>query len=178
MKRQNSGASAEGRSPPPPQSRFRKGRSGNPGGRPRGSVSLVGLTRKVALKVHTVPIDGKPCRLTTLELVILKAKAMAAAGQPGAARLINWLRSQTEWSEADLASGLFAIVPAQVTAEEFTAELEADNAGKREPGTFVDVEAEEFRKAVLGEASPFGEAIRAFHRKYGATPPDERRGAR
>ena len=85
---------------------------------------------------------------------------------------------QTEWSEADLESGLFAIVPAQVTAEEFTAEFEADNAGKREPGTFVDVEAEEFRKAVLGEASPLGEAIRAFHRKYGATPPDERRGAR
>jgi len=55
MIKENSGVSAEGRIPPPTKSQFRQGRSGNPGGRPKGSVSLSGLTRKVALKKHTVP---------------------------------------------------------------------------------------------------------------------------
>jgi hypothetical protein len=39
-----------------------------------------------------------------------------------------------------------------------------------EPGTFVDVRAEEFLKAARGEPSPLGEALLAFHKKYGAGP--------
>jgi Family of unknown function (DUF5681) len=170
MKKQNSGISAEGRTPPPAESRFRKGRSGYPAGRPRGSISLSGLTRKVALKRHIVPIGGKPRRLTTLELLILKLNGMAASGHPGAARLINWLRSQTGPSEVESAEGGFLLVPAPITPEEFAAAEEARNAGKLEPGTFVDVKTEEFLKAVCGEASPLGEALHSFHKKYGAGP--------
>ncbi len=170
MKKQNSGTSAEGRNPPPAEKRFRKGHSGNPAGRPKGSISLSGLTRKVARKKHSVLIDGKPSRLSMLELLILKVNALAASGQPGAASLINWLRSQIEPSEAESAQGAFALVPAPVTIEEFLAEEEARNAGKLEPGTFVDVKAEEFLKACRGEASPLGEALRSFHKKYGAGP--------
>ena len=171
MIKENSGVSAEGRIPPPTKSQFRQGRSGNPGGRPKGSVSLSGLTRKVALKKHAVPIEGKPCRVTLLELLILKTKAMAATGQPGAARQINWLRSQTGLSEPDSGKSYFAIAPAPVTTEEFTAEMEARDAGKREPGTFVEITTEEFLRACRGEASPLGEALRAFHTKYGAKRP-------
>lgn len=167
MKKQNNGVSAEGRIAPPAHGKFRKGRSGNPGGRPKGSVSLNGITRKVALKLHSVPIDGKPRKVTLLELLILKTKAMAASGQPGAARQINWLRSQTELSETDCREGAFAIGPAPVTPEEWTAQVEAENAGKREPGTFVDVKAEEFLKTCRGEPSVLGEALRAFYDKYG-----------
>jgi uncharacterized protein DUF5681 len=36
-----------------------------------------------------------------------------------------------------------------------------------EPGTEVNVEVEEFLKAVRGEPSPLGEALLAFHMKYG-----------
>ena len=75
MKNQNSGVSADGRKPPPPQSQFRKGQSGNRAGRPKGSVSLSAITRRVALKMHTVPIEGKPRKLTLLELLILKTKS-------------------------------------------------------------------------------------------------------
>ena len=170
MKKENSGISAEGRSPPPAEKRFRKGRSGNPAGRPKGSISLSGLTRKVALKRHSVRIEGKPRRLTTLELLVLKLNGMAASGHPGAARLINWLRSQTESSEAESAKGDFLLVPAPVTPEEFVAEMAALDAGKLEPGTFVDVKTEEFLKAARGEASPLGEALRSFHKKNGAGP--------
>ena len=167
MQKQNSGTSAEGRIPPPAESRFRKGRSGNPTGRRKGSVSLSRITRKVALKQHSVAIDGKPRRLTTLELLIFKLNGMAATGNPGAARLINWLRSQTEPSEASSGAKI-ALVAAPLTLEEFMAQEEVRNAGKLEPGTFVDVKAEEFLKAVRGEPSPLGEALESFHKKYGA----------
>src|ERR1700704_528396 len=170
MKKQNSGISAEGRSPPPAEKRFQKGCSGNPAGRPRGSISLSGITRKVALKKHTVQIEGKSRRITMLELLILKLKAMAATGQPGAASLMNRLRSQIESSDADSAEGGFLLVPAAVTPEEFVAEIQAQDAGKLEPGTFVDVRGEEFLKACRGETSELGEAIRSFHKKYGAGP--------
>ena len=170
MQKQHSGISAEGRTPPPAESWFRKGRSGNPAGRPKGSISLHAITRKVALKKHSVRIPGKPRRINMLELLILKLNAMAASGHPGAASLINWLRSQTEPSELDSAGGGFALVPETLTTEEFIAEEEARNVGKLEPGTFVDVKAEEFMKAVRGEPSPLGEALLAFHKKYGAGP--------
>ena len=124
----------------------------------------------MALKKHSVRIEGKPRRITTLKLLILKLNALAASGHPGAATLINWLRSQTEPSELDSAEGGFALVPESLTTEEFIAREEARNVGKLEPGTFVDVRAEEFLKAVRGEPSPLGEALRAFHKKYGAGP--------
>ena len=111
MEKPGSGTSAEGRTPPPPEKRFPKGRSGNPAGRPKGAISLSLLTRKVALKKHRVPIDGKTRRITLLELLIFKARAMAAGGHPGAAAQINWLRAQIAQSDADLAIGGFTFGP-------------------------------------------------------------------
>jgi hypothetical protein len=171
MKKQSSGILAEGRIPPPAEKRFLKGRSGNLAGRPKGSIGRSRITRKVMRKKHSVHVQGKLRRLTTLELLILKAQAMAASGHPGAASLINWLRSEIEPPELDSAEGGFALVPAAVTPEEFEAQAAAGNAGKLEPGTFVDVKSEEYMKAVRGEPSPLGEALRAFNKKYGAGPP-------
>ena len=168
MNKPGSGTSAEGRTPPPAEKRFPKGRSGNPAGRPKGAISLNRLTRKVALKTHRVPIHGKMRRTTLLELLILKAQAMAAGGHPGAAAQINWLRAQTAQSDTDIEIGGFLLAPAPLTPEEFMAKEEARNAGKVEPGTEIDVESEEFLKAARGEPSPLGEALQAFHQKYGA----------
>ena len=64
--------------------------------------------------------------------------------------------------------GGFLLVPESLTVEEFMAEVEARNAEAVEPGTEVNVEVEEFLKAVRGESSALGEALIAFHRKYGA----------
>ncbi len=171
MKNQDSSISGEGRKPPPPEKQFKKGRSGNPAGRPKGSISLEGLTRKVAHKKHKVSIDGRYRRLTTFELLIEKTKAMAANGHSGAAALLAWLRSQIEPSTTEIAQGGFLIVPGPVTPEEFIAELQLWNAGKVEPGTEINIEHEECIKATRGEASPLGEALRSFHKKYGAGPP-------
>ena len=63
--------------------------------------------------------------------------------------------------------GGYLIVPAPPSSpEEFLAEEEERNKDKVEPGTEVNVEAEEFAKAVRGEPSRLGKALLAFHCKY------------
>ena len=71
-----------GRKPPPVEHQFLKGTSGNKKGRPKGSVDLKKLTRKVALKKHAVKVDGKIVRKTLLQLVIESTAREAAAGVP------------------------------------------------------------------------------------------------
>ena len=164
MKTKSNSASAEGRLPPPEEYRIPKGKSGNYKGRPRGSVSLVALTRKVANTKHRAVIDGAPQRRSLLELVILKIEAMALAGHAGAAALMTDLWGLA--AEPEPGEGGFLLVPQTVTMEEWIAEEIAPNANAVEPGTQVNVEAEEFLKAARGEPSPLGEALLAFHKKY------------
>jgi hypothetical protein len=95
---------------------------------------------------------------------------MAARGHVGAARVMNWLRSQTQPSDAEAAEGGFLLVPETPTPEEFVAQVEARTAGMVEPGTETNIKTEEFLKAVRGEPSPLGEALQSFYRKYGAGP--------
>jgi len=165
MTKTSDGASAEGRVPPPAKTQFLKGRSGNPRGRPKGAVSIERLTRNFALKAQTVTISGKPEKLTRLEIAILKLKALAATGKPAAAALLNQLRGVLALKEPEQKGG-FLIVPATATIEEFLAEEEERNKHRVEPGTEVNVEIEEFLKAVRGEPSPLGEALLAFQGKY------------
>lgn len=160
----------QGRTLPPPDKQFLRGKSGNRAGRPRGAVSLTRMTRKIARKMRRVKIDGTWRKISTIDLLILKLNGMAAVGKPGAARVAGWLREQVTLPEEAVASGGILLVPAEVTPEEFMAEIEIANKVKGEPGTEINIEHEEFVKAVKGEASPLGEALLAFHKKYGAGP--------
>jgi hypothetical protein len=163
MSKDDSGAAAKGRIPPPANAQFRKGSSGNPRGRPKGSVSLDGLTRKFALKKQVVKIGGKRQKLSRLEIVIFKLTALAASGKPAAARLTHELRTLSVPKEPE---HRVLLAPAQTTPEAFFAEEEERNKHRVEPGTEVNIEHEEFIKAVRGEPSPLGEALLAFHRKW------------
>jgi uncharacterized protein DUF5681 len=166
MKTKANGISVEGRAPPPEEYRIPKGKSGNYKGRPRGSVSLKRLTRKVANTKYRAVIDGAPQRRTLLELIILKIQALALNGNAGAAALMRNLWGLAVGPEP--VKGGFLLVPAAAqTLEEYMAEEEARNAEAVEPGTKVNVKVEEFLKAVRGEPSPLGEALRFFYTKYG-----------
>jgi len=167
VKKKYNGASAQGRMPPPEEYRIPKGKSGNSKGRPRGSVSLPALTRKVANTKHRAVIDGAPQQRSLLELVILKIQAMALAGHAGAAALVTDLWGLAAVPEPG--EGGFLLMPAEITEEEWIAQAEAHNAKSIEPGTEVNVEIEEFLKAARGEPSPLGEALLAFHKKYDST---------
>ena len=165
MGRDDSSGPAKGRRPPPADAQFRKGSSGNPRGRPKGSVSLDGLTRKFALKKQVVKIGGKRQKLSRLEIAIFKLTALAASGKPAAARLTHELRALSASKEPEHRSGVL-LAPAQTTPEAFFAEQEELNKYRIEPGTEVNIEHEEFIKAVRGEPSPLGEALLAFYRKW------------
>jgi hypothetical protein len=158
------GASAEGRVPPPTKTRFRKGSSGNPRGRPKGAVSLETMTRDFALKTQTVTVFGKPERMTRLQIAILKLKALAANGKPAAVTLHDHVRDIVTAKGHE--GGVLVVPAAASSVEEFVAEMRERDKDKVEPGTEVNVESEEFLKAVRGEPSPLGEAMRAFERKY------------
>ena len=153
-----------GRTPPPPEHRFLKGTSGNKRGRPKGSVSLKKLTRKVALRKHRLGPDG-PAK-TLLQHVIEAMIRGAASGVPSMVALNNEIRAKIHPQEEKQQGGLL-VVPEVLSEEEWIAQAERRNATAEDPSTYVDHKSEEFCKAVRGIPTPLGEAILAGHRRWG-----------
>ena len=61
----------------------------------------------------------------------------------------------------------FLLVPAELSKEEFALQEEARNRNAKDPTTFVNHKAEEMCKAAEGIDSPLGEALLAFHKRWG-----------
>ena len=153
-----------GRVPPPKEHRFLKGTSGNKRGRPRGSISIKKLTRKVALRKHRLVPDqkGKPL----LQLVLEEIVRRSATGASSFVSLYDETRKKIAPAENALPGGLL-VVPAAASQKEWIAEMEAQQTTKREPGTYVNYKSEEFCKAAAGISTPLGEALLASHRRWG-----------
>lgn len=83
------GISAPGRSPPPAENRFKRGRFGNARGRPKGAVRVTALTKQFALGQIAFALKGKRRKLSRLEIAVIKLQALAAEGKPAAAELLN-----------------------------------------------------------------------------------------
>src|ERR1700732_2954290 len=138
-----------GRMPPPVKHRFLKGSSGNKRGRPKGSIDLKKLTRKVALKKHRIVVNGRAVRKTLLQLVIETVVRGAASGAPSMVSLHTEIRAKVRPMEEMQHCGLL-VVPEVLSAEEWAAQAEEHNAVAQNPETYVDHKSEEFRKAVMG----------------------------
>jgi len=65
---------------PPVHSRFPKGKSGNPRGRPKGSTNYLTLLRRVLGQKVTVTEDGKRRKITKLEAAMTQLLNKAALG--------------------------------------------------------------------------------------------------
>jgi hypothetical protein len=160
--------SPPGRKPPPAEHQFLKGTSGNKRGRPKGSVDLKKLTCKVARKKHAVKVDGKILRKTLLQLVIESTAREAAMGVPSMVVLFAQIRAKVRPTQDEQNNG-FMLAPADLSKQEFIAQEEARNANAQDPSDtdYVNHKVDEMCKAAKGIDSPLGEALLAFHRRWG-----------
>lgn len=82
---------------PPKESQFKKGRSGNPKGRPKQRPTQLSegvLFRKVAWECVPIEIEGCREMIPRWQLYLRKIYTMALAGNHGAVRLLDQLRRQ------------------------------------------------------------------------------------
>ena len=70
-----------GRCKPPRDTRFKKGQSGNPKGRPRGSGNLHTLLFRQLKKKVVIVVDGKRKKITKLEAAMCQLANEAATGK-------------------------------------------------------------------------------------------------
>ena len=154
-----------GRLPPPVKHRFLKGSSGNKRGRPKGSIDLKKLTRKVALKKHRIVVNGRAVRKTLLQLVIETVVRGAASGAPSMVSLHTEIRAKVRPMEEMQHCGLL-VVPEGLPIEEHIAKEEARTGDAQDPTTYVNHKGEEFCKAVKGIPTPLGEAFLSSHHRW------------
>ncbi len=77
---------AVGKGKPPMITRFKSGRSGNPKGRSKGSKSRKAILRAIMNETHTVTEDGRRRRRSTIELMLIALRNLAAEGNVRAFR--------------------------------------------------------------------------------------------
>ena len=71
---------------PPKATQFKKGQSGNPKGRPKGSLNLRTILEKVASEKVQISVNGVKVKLPKLEVVITQMANQAAGGNLMASR--------------------------------------------------------------------------------------------
>ena len=109
-KHSNDGRSTDyevGYGKPPKQSRFRKGQSGNPKGRPKASRNIKTIARKVLNQPVPVTIDGKTRHVTSLEAMLEQMRRDAFKGDRYARKAL--LDLAREYNSEELETGLKSI---------------------------------------------------------------------
>ena len=81
-----------GRGNPPKRTRFAKGVSGNPKGRPRGSKNLSTIIMEAARDQVSAMIGGKPRQISKLQATAMQMATKAAGGdQVSMTKFLNWV---------------------------------------------------------------------------------------
>jgi hypothetical protein len=111
----DSSGKGSGRKPPPKEHRFVKGKSGNPRGRPRGSVDLNRIAEKVARRRIPILINGRQGKATVIEALLRQLMRLAAGGNVTAARLATKLHARVTPDKR----GGYLVVPERLTMEEW-----------------------------------------------------------
>lgn len=90
------GETAVGYGKPPAKSRFRKGISGNPLGRPKGTRDLASVLAATLSERVTVNENGRRKTITKLEAAVKQLVNRAAAGEARSLRLLLGLKQACE----------------------------------------------------------------------------------
>ena len=97
---------------PPRHTQFRKGKSGNPRGRPKGALSLSGVVKRMLNEKVVINENGVRKTVTKLEAAVMQVINKAASGDLQAMKLLTTLariietevavaRNNPDLSEAD-----------------------------------------------------------------------------
>ena len=84
---------------PPAHSRFEKGKSGNPTGRPKGTLNVATVVARTLQEKVVVRENGKRRTVTKLEAALLQLTNKAAAGDLRAVQLLATLARSAEERE-------------------------------------------------------------------------------
>jgi uncharacterized protein DUF5681 len=102
---------------PPGHSRFKRGRSGNPRGRPKGAVGCKTILERVLLARHTVIGQGKRQQRTILELILLALRNRAIDGDAKAFSKLHDLLERYGPRDTKVEGG-YIFMPEPLSAEE------------------------------------------------------------
>ena len=99
---------------PPKQTRFKKGLSGNPNGRPPKKPDLYTELRRVLNELITVTIDGESERVTVQQALLLRLRDQALRGEVWAGKLLQKVidaipEGSTQYDGIEQAVNLFRI---------------------------------------------------------------------
>jgi len=106
---------------PPQHTRFQKGRSGNPKGRPKGARNLATLLSKALDQRVPVMENGKRRRITKRELIVAQLVNKSAGADLRAIALLLGMVQRIEARALAAATALAAIAPGATTATTPTA---------------------------------------------------------
>lgn len=113
---------------PPAEHQFKKGQSGNPRGRPKGSKGKRQDAEKVLLQKHEVVEGDRKVQRTTLELLLLALRKKSFEGSNRAFKDLEKLAAKYDPQPQTQCAGIL-LVPGRLTMEAWRARFE----DKRDP---------------------------------------------
>jgi hypothetical protein len=88
---------------PPKQTRFQKGRSGNPAGRPKGTLNLATIVARTIMEPVVITEHGQKKTITKLEAMMKQLTNKALLGELRASAqvvpLVQWMEHQLDEHE-------------------------------------------------------------------------------
>ena len=115
---------------PPKEHQFKKGRSGNPKGRPKGKQSNAKIAQKVLRETHVVGEDGRTVTRSTIELIIMTLRQLAFAGNNRAFKVMEQLAADYDPQKPTKPAGVL-VVPGRLTAESWEKLFGAEVSAKQ-----------------------------------------------
>jgi hypothetical protein len=81
---------------PPRRTRFAKGKSGNPRGRPKSALNVATILERILEEKVIITLNGRPRTVTKLQAAILQLTDKATGGDLKAVQLLTSLLRSTE----------------------------------------------------------------------------------